>query len=166
MSMKKVIIVALAALPLAGCVADGPGYHRDYGYRDYDYDYRYPNYGYHNPHHDHDRDRDRDRNNDRDRDRNDDRNRNAGVSPRTVDIQQDAHQRRIEQGVRSGEITAAEQRRLQAEQRSIRDQEAAYRADGRLTAAEEQALRRRQEAAARNISREGNDKEDVRPRQR
>ena len=49
-------------------------------------------------------------------------------------------QRQIARGIRSGELTPREARRLQAEQRMIRRQERAYLADGRLSRWERQDL--------------------------
>jgi hypothetical protein len=48
--------------------------------------------------------------------------------------------RRIVQGVRSGELTQREARRLQGEQRMIRRQERAYLADGHLSRSERRDL--------------------------
>src|ERR1043165_1163380 len=95
--MKKAIIAALIALPLAGCVSVPE--HNDRGYSDNrNYDYR-----------------------------------RDGPSSATIDAVQNQQQRQIQAARRTGEITAAEERRLQLEQQSIRNQETAYKADGRLT---------------------------------
>ena len=41
---RKLLIAAIAAVPLAGCASD-PYYYGDYGYNSYDYGYNYPYYG-------------------------------------------------------------------------------------------------------------------------
>lgn len=57
-----------------------------------------------------------------------------------INRRQAQQHRRIVQGVRSGELTRHEARRLQAEQRMIRRQERAYLADGRLSRPERRDL--------------------------
>jgi hypothetical protein len=68
------------------------------------------------------------------------------------------HQRaRIQQGVRSGELTRGETRRLAEEQRDIRQLERAYKSDGSLTTAERHDLRHEQRQASRDIYRQKHD---------
>jgi hypothetical protein len=70
---------------------------------------------------------------------------------------------RIEQGARSGALTARETARLSAQQASIARQEARMRADGPgLTAQERLVLEQRQDAASRDIRRQKTDGQ-VRP---
>ena len=153
MSPKKAVVLALLTLPLAACVSStdyrDDGYNRNSGY----------GYGGVYGHSGHDHDRDRDRDHDRNRPRQE-------PLANTVDAVQDQQRRQIQAGTRSGEITTSEQRRLELEQKTIRNQEAAARADGRVTEAERRDLRRAQTEAARNIYREGNDAQDVNPRRR
>jgi hypothetical protein len=68
-----------------------------------------------------------------------------------VNRRQHHQQDRIQQGVRSGELTRTETRRLEAEQRHIRREEARYKADGRLTGAERADLQRDLDKASRDI---------------
>jgi hypothetical protein len=79
-------------------------------------------------------------------------NRDPGVNHR-----QHNQQHRIQQGVKSGELTRGETRRLQTEQRHIRHEERAYKADGRLTRAERADLHRDQNHASRDIYRQKHD---------
>lgn len=51
----------------------------------------------------------------------------------SIDARQRRQYERIDEGVRSGELTRHEARRLMREQREISRKEAAYRADGVLT---------------------------------
>lgn len=85
-------------------------------------------------------------------------NRDPGVNQR-----QHHQQQRIQQGVQSGELTRGETRRLQAEQRHIRHEERAYKADGHLTRAERADLRRDQNHASRDIYRQKHDAQDRPP---
>ena len=58
---------------------------------------------------------------------------------------------RIEQGVRSGELTRPETRSLQQQQRAIKAEKRAAKADGVVTVAERQKIRRDQARASRAI---------------
>jgi hypothetical protein len=60
----------------------------------------------------------------------------AGTRDPGVNERQHNQQHRIQQGVQSGELTRGETRRLEAESRHIRREEARYKADGNLTRAE------------------------------
>jgi hypothetical protein len=57
-----------------------------------------------------------------------------------VNQKQANQQARIHQGVRSGELTPAEARRLQHHEKQIRKEERAYKADGVVTPAERRDL--------------------------
>lgn len=75
----------------------------------------------------------------------------AAFARASIDARQ-AHQRaRIAQGIGSGAVTWPEMRRLAAEQRGIRVEERAYRADGQLTAWERADLQRDLSAASRHM---------------
>lgn len=76
-----------------------------------------------------------------------------------VDRSQWQQREMIERGVRSGRITPVEYRELRAEQRSIRQEERAYRVDGYLSGAERADLRQDLDAALRNIRGEMRDGE-------
>ena len=60
---------------------------------------------------------------------------------------------RIEQGVRSGELTRPEARNLQQQQRAIQSEKRAAKADGVVTSAERQKIKRDQARASRAIYR-------------
>ena len=71
------------------------------------------------------------------------------------------HQRgRIQQGVRSGELTRRETGRLVEEQRDIRQLERAYKSDGTLTTAERRDLHHEQNQASRDIHAQKHDARD------
>lgn len=76
-----------------------------------------------------------------------------------VNARQHHQQQRIGQGVRSGELTRGETRRLEREQRHIRQEERQYKSDGVLTRAERADLRHDQNVASRHIYREKHDAE-------
>lgn len=76
---------------------------------------------------------------------------------RRVDHIQHNQRQRIEQGIRSGELTRPEARRLMAEQRAIEDEEQRYLADGIVTRAERADLLQDLNAAARHIYNESHD---------
>lgn len=70
---------------------------------------------------------------------------------------------RIQQGVRSGELTRAEARDLNHQRRELRQQERAYKADGQLTRAERRDLHQDLNALSKDIYNEKHDDES-RPR--
>lgn len=77
-----------------------------------------------------------------------------GVGPRM----NNQHER-IEQGVRSGELTRGEARQLGAEQRVIRQERRQYKSDGVLTKAERKDLQHDQNVASKNIYNQKHDAE-------
>ena len=77
--------------------------------------------------------------------------------------QRQHHQReRIQQGVKSGELTRRETGKLAEEQRDIRQLERAYKSDGTLTGAERRDLHHEQNQASHDIYRQKHD-EQTRP---
>src|SRR5262244_3245895 len=68
-----------------------------------------------------------------------------------VNQRQHAQHARIEQGVRSGQLTHQEAKSLRAEQRGIRKEERKDKADGKLTAAERRDLHKDLKQANKNI---------------
>ncbi len=74
-----------------------------------------------------------------------------------IDQRQASQERRIQQGVRSGELTRGEYYRLEAEQARIRTLEARAKADGRVDRYEAAQIRRTQDAASRHIYQEKHD---------
>ena len=81
---------------------------------------------------------------------------NPTATPR-IDRREAVQQQRIEQGVASGELTAKETARLEAQQGRIVSAEAKAKSDGVVTAKERAALTHRQDKASRNIRRNKHD---------
>jgi uncharacterized membrane protein YebE (DUF533 family) len=81
----------------------------------------------------------------------------TSASADEIDRRQTNQERRIQQGVRSGEITGREYRALEAEQARIRQLEARAKADGRVDAREAAEIRRAQNNASRHIQQESTD---------
>ncbi len=77
----------------------------------------------------------------------------AGTSDPVVQQREANQQQRIEQGVRSGQLTPREAGRLEAQQARIQQSEARMKADGNLTPRERAKLTREQNRASRNIYR-------------
>jgi hypothetical protein len=73
------------------------------------------------------------------------------ATPR-VDQRQANQDRRIDQGVASGQLTRREAGRLQSEQARIDRAEGRAKADGKVTAAERKRLDRKQDHASRHIA--------------
>lgn len=80
--------------------------------------------------------------------------RDPGVNARQADQRE-----RIQQGIRSGELTRGEARQLGAEQRNIRQEERQYKSDGVLTGDERKDLRQDLRAASKDIYNEKHDAE-------
>lgn len=80
-----------------------------------------------------------------------------------VNQRQSNQRQRIQQGVRSGQLTGQEVRDLAGEQREIRQQEREYKSDGVLTRDERQDLHQDLKEASQNIYEEKHDT-DQRPR--
>ena len=80
----------------------------------------------------------------------------AGAQTRTPVINHREHRQnaRINQGVRSGELTRNETRHLRNDERRIRDQKLAYKSTGRVTASERAHLRREENRTSRAIYRD------------
>lgn len=74
----------------------------------------------------------------------------AHAQGRTRSVNQE---RRIRQGVRSGELTRLEVRRLQRQERHLRMTRRAAMADGRVTPRERKEIRREQRRISREITR-------------
>jgi len=70
-------------------------------------------------------------------------------------VNQDA---RINQGVRSGELTRAETKQLKQQQRDINQTKRAAKADGKVTAKEKAVIKHKQNHASANIARKKNNK--------
>ena len=74
-----------------------------------------------------------------------------------IDRREDRQERRIEQGVRSGEITRREYRQLESEQARIREMERRAKSDGHIDRREAAAIERAQDNASRHIRQEAHD---------
>jgi hypothetical protein len=81
----------------------------------------------------------------------------AQPSTPVVTERQDNQRARIHQGVKSGELTRHEAKRLRAEQRRIRAEKRMAKADGVVTRAERAQIRRDQNRASRDIYRQKHD---------
>jgi hypothetical protein len=81
----------------------------------------------------------------------------AGTRDPGVNQRQYNQHQRIQQGVKSGELTRGETRRLAAEQRHIRHEEARYKSDGQLTRAERGDLQHDLNRSRRHIYAEKHD---------
>jgi hypothetical protein len=74
-----------------------------------------------------------------------------------VDQRQHKQAQRIEQGVRSGQLTGYEARKLKAEQKKIAVTERKFERDGKLTRNERTYLNKQQNQAGRHIAAERRD---------
>jgi hypothetical protein len=85
-----------------------------------------------------------------------------GPRPRDPGVNARQHQQRdrIQQGVRSGELTRRETGRLAEQQRDIRQLERAYKSDGTLSAPERRDLHHEQNQASRDIYAQKHDAQD------
>jgi hypothetical protein len=77
----------------------------------------------------------------------------AGTSDPVIQQREANQEQRIDQGIKSGQLTPGEAGRLEAQQTRIRQREARMKADGHLTAGERERLTRQQNRASRNIYR-------------
>ena len=82
----------------------------------------------------------------------------APATPR-VDAREANQEKRIQQGVGSGQLTSRETLRLEREQKHIAVAEAHAKADGTVSPAERKRLHRMQNAASRDIASQKHDKQ-------
>lgn len=82
---------------------------------------------------------------------------NAGDHDPRVNARQHNQHARIREGVRSGELTRHEARKLGQEQRGIRQEERQYKSDGQLSAAERKDLHQDLNQASRDIREQKHD---------
>ena len=87
-----------------------------------------------------------------------------GTSTRDIDAAQASEAARIRAGVRDGSLTRREAAGLQNEQRRIEQMESRAKADGHISRAEHDQIRRAQESASRHIYQERHDAETQRKR--
>jgi hypothetical protein len=76
-----------------------------------------------------------------------------GTKTPVVDAREKNQKARIKQGVKSGELTRRETRRLATEQLKIRRDEAKVKSDGKVTPRERAKLQRELNRSSRDISR-------------
>lgn len=81
----------------------------------------------------------------------------AGPRDQGVNARQQHQQHRMQQGVRSGDLTRGEHRSLQREARDIRRTERQFRADGRFSRSERREVHRDLNHLGRDIQRERHD---------
>lgn len=81
----------------------------------------------------------------------------AAERGRGINARQGFQQHRIQQGVRQGDLTRGEARRLRGEARTVRREERAFRADGNLSARERRHLHRDLNGVSRDIYRQRHD---------
>ncbi len=80
--------------------------------------------------------------------------------PKRHDARQHRQDNRIDQGVKSGELTKRETKRLHAEQRMIKKAEHRAEADGTVTGKEKARLENMQDKASKDIYRQKHDGQD------
>lgn len=85
----------------------------------------------------------------------------AGISDAGAQAKRAHHQRqRINQGVRSGELTKAEARNLRNDQKEIRQDVKLAKADGKATKAERKIIRKERKKESREIFRKKHNNRD------
>jgi hypothetical protein len=86
-----------------------------------------------------------------------------GVRDPRVNARQQVQRERIQQGVRSGELTRRETSQARETQRDVRELERGYKSDGKLTGAERRDLNREQSQASRQLYRNKHDAQERAP---
>lgn len=84
------------------------------------------------------------------------------ATPR-VDQRQANQERRIEQGVQSGQLNAAEAARLEKGQANVQKREEKAKADGKVTKAEKAKLHQAQDRQSKRIAKQKHDKQKAKP---
>ena len=80
-----------------------------------------------------------------------------GTSDPGVNARQHVQKHRIKEGMRSGELTARESKRLYSQQKKVNRLERAYKSDGDLTAQERKNLHKAQNKTSQNIYQQKHD---------
>ena len=83
----------------------------------------------------------------------------AFAGEHSINHRQHKQDKRIAQGVHSGELTQSEAQSLRAERKAIRTEERAYRADGNFTKVERKDVQQDLNQSSRDIYREKHDAE-------
>lgn len=87
----------------------------------------------------------------------------AGTDSPKIDERQVNQQKRIDQGVQSGQLTEKEAKKLNKQQEKINKKETKMKEDGKLTKKERAKLRKEQEKADKKIYKEKHDKQTTAP---
>lgn len=85
----------------------------------------------------------------------------AGPKDPGIQKREQNQEKRIQQGVQSGQLTPAEAAKLEAQQAKIKQDEERMKADGKLTKAERRKLKREQDQASKNIYRKKHNEQKV-----
>jgi len=85
----------------------------------------------------------------------------AGTDDPRIQQREQNQQQRIDQGVKSGELTPGEAGRLERQQTKIKQDEARMKSDGKLTKKERRKLTREQNRASKNIARKKHNEKKV-----
>ncbi|MFA4969982.1 MAG: hypothetical protein WC540_10170 [Sulfuritalea sp.] len=88
----------------------------------------------------------------------------AQTNTPNVDQRQANQQQRIDQGVKSGELTAREAARMEKDQQRIQKMEDKAKADGKVTPKERERLQKAQNIESKKIAREKHDRQHDRNR--
>lgn len=88
-----------------------------------------------------------------------DQARHAHSAKKNIDAREHRQKDRIQQGVRSGQLTKEETRSLVANQREIREKEREYRTDGQFTREERKDIQQDLNQASKSIYQEKHDTE-------
>lgn len=81
----------------------------------------------------------------------------TSVMADSINQRQHRQDKRIAQGIKSGELTKDEVKDLRAERRAIRTEERAYRADGKFTKAERKDVQQDLNQSSREIHQQKHD---------
>ncbi|KAF0182949.1 MAG: hypothetical protein FD164_903 [Nitrospirae bacterium] len=87
----------------------------------------------------------------------------AGTDSPGIDQRQMNQQKRIDQGVQSGQLTEKEAKKLNKQQDRIEKKEAKMKEDGKLTKKERAKLKKKQDKAGKKIYKEKHDKQTTAP---
>ncbi len=85
---------------------------------------------------------------------------NTMLAQSSINDREKRQQRRIGAGVKNGELTKKEVRKLEREQARIHAKEAKAKADGEFTAKERAKIQKQQNKASRHIYRQKHDRQD------
>jgi peptidoglycan hydrolase CwlO-like protein len=87
----------------------------------------------------------------------------TGTDSPGIDQRQANQQKRIDQGIQSGQLTEKEAKKLNKQQERISKKEARMKADGNLTKKERAKLKKEQDKASKKIYQEKHDNQTTAP---